>query len=406
MFELGDDRYEAYLNGEFPRGLGIQVYRRLNGITQRELAARLYVSPTSISGWETGKHAVSPEMLERIAEQLGVATAKIKAPPKEDVEKASHLAIHDGHHVRREVLRVKHDEKEHYPEAWQDPLWADARKTETPPIKEGKLDQGPLVTWGPDGLFTSYTTTLNQLQLNRLPTLHDSLLLVDEDRITPARMLRCVRFHVRLAADRCWQLILLKSLYTVPMSYQDYLDMEKDSGPFTGYLDDKLELLQGLEYDFHLEEGVLQALTPIGRAWVRSHPESLRGSYHWGEERSIELRSSDMKVLSKISSQCERVFSYMSSCATLDAFRMDLQLQDACLYNVEGIIKNLFEFLSAKCRSTFVESCLNTLCEFKSLVGCEDAEVRCERLWVVVRDSLPSIYATVRKICKDMRRSV
>lgn len=51
----------------------IKALRRAAGLTQRGLAARIGVSKTSVSYWETGRNEPSARQLRALAGALGVA---------------------------------------------------------------------------------------------------------------------------------------------------------------------------------------------------------------------------------------------------------------------------------------------------------------------------------------------
>lgn len=106
LFEFGDERYRALLEGKFSKGLGIQVFRRLLGVTQEELASKLGVTMSAVSSWENGRSSCSPERIEQIAQVLGVLPARLLNPALADVEKASHTSLYAGHKLNRMVLSV------------------------------------------------------------------------------------------------------------------------------------------------------------------------------------------------------------------------------------------------------------------------------------------------------------
>lgn len=56
-------------------GERIRNLRRNRGITQKELAAMLYVSTQAVSKWETGKSAPNIQILPLIAEIFGVSVS-------------------------------------------------------------------------------------------------------------------------------------------------------------------------------------------------------------------------------------------------------------------------------------------------------------------------------------------
>lgn len=106
MFELGDERYHQLLEGKFSKGLGIQVFRRLLGVKQEDLAAQLGVSAAAISSWENGRVSCSPERIQQISQALGILPARLVNPAVAEVEEASHTTLYDGHKFKRMVLRV------------------------------------------------------------------------------------------------------------------------------------------------------------------------------------------------------------------------------------------------------------------------------------------------------------
>lgn len=55
--------------------------RRARGMTQQELAARLFVSRQTVSSWETGRNLPNLETLARLAELLGVSTDYLLGRP-------------------------------------------------------------------------------------------------------------------------------------------------------------------------------------------------------------------------------------------------------------------------------------------------------------------------------------
>ena len=48
-------------------------YRKANGLTQSDLAARLHVTKQSVSAWETGQNEISVEILALCCQYLGVS---------------------------------------------------------------------------------------------------------------------------------------------------------------------------------------------------------------------------------------------------------------------------------------------------------------------------------------------
>ena len=97
-------------------GAFIAVLRKEKGMTQKELAAKLYVSDKAVSKWETGQSAPDVSLLMPLAEILGVTvtelllgerTAEEKSVPAEDVEKLVKQTIS----LSTETDKVKFDRK-------------------------------------------------------------------------------------------------------------------------------------------------------------------------------------------------------------------------------------------------------------------------------------------------------
>ena len=57
--------------------------RVLVGISGRELARRCGISETVVSGIELGKHGVTPELMRKLADTLGVSLDTITVPVPE-----------------------------------------------------------------------------------------------------------------------------------------------------------------------------------------------------------------------------------------------------------------------------------------------------------------------------------
>lgn len=81
-----DDRYKKYFLEEEEKerevetvGGNIKAARIKAGITQKELADRLGISPVGISQWERGLRHPKPQTINRIAKALGVSTLSIYA---------------------------------------------------------------------------------------------------------------------------------------------------------------------------------------------------------------------------------------------------------------------------------------------------------------------------------------
>lgn len=70
---------------DFPLRATLQRLRREAGLTQKEAAERLGVSPVTVSGWEIGKRTPEPPMLPKIAALYGVTVDNLLglSPPAE-----------------------------------------------------------------------------------------------------------------------------------------------------------------------------------------------------------------------------------------------------------------------------------------------------------------------------------
>lgn len=67
-------------------GVALREIRDLVGIDQRELASRCGVAQGTISNIEHGKHGVSPELMRKLADALGVALDAITVPRAEHAD--------------------------------------------------------------------------------------------------------------------------------------------------------------------------------------------------------------------------------------------------------------------------------------------------------------------------------
>lgn len=63
----------------------LREIRGLVGLSQRELAARCGVTQTAVLNLEHGKNGASPELMRKLADQLGVPLDAITVPLPEDV---------------------------------------------------------------------------------------------------------------------------------------------------------------------------------------------------------------------------------------------------------------------------------------------------------------------------------
>ena len=74
----------------------IKKYRRLRGLTQQELAEKLFVTAQNISKWETGKSMPELENLCRLAEALGVSVDTLLSGGEEPAGEKVLLAADGG----------------------------------------------------------------------------------------------------------------------------------------------------------------------------------------------------------------------------------------------------------------------------------------------------------------------
>jgi len=63
----------------------LREIRSLIGLSGRELARRCEISETTVTNIELGKHGVSPELMRKLADILGVPLDAITIPIPEDV---------------------------------------------------------------------------------------------------------------------------------------------------------------------------------------------------------------------------------------------------------------------------------------------------------------------------------
>jgi transcriptional regulator with XRE-family HTH domain len=61
----------------------LREIRTLVGLSQRELARRCEISETTVTNIERDKHGVSPALMRKLADQLGVAIDAITVPVPE-----------------------------------------------------------------------------------------------------------------------------------------------------------------------------------------------------------------------------------------------------------------------------------------------------------------------------------
>ena len=66
----------------------LREIRDLVGIDQRELASRCGITQGAVSNIERGKHGVSPELMRKFADALGVSLDAITIPAPEEAATA------------------------------------------------------------------------------------------------------------------------------------------------------------------------------------------------------------------------------------------------------------------------------------------------------------------------------
>lgn len=72
----------------------IRYYRKLRGLTQAELAARINVSEKTISSWEVDRTEPNMEAVENLSAVLGVSKSELVGEKmKEDQLSANEMAV-------------------------------------------------------------------------------------------------------------------------------------------------------------------------------------------------------------------------------------------------------------------------------------------------------------------------
>lgn len=69
------------------RGQLIAYYRRLNGLTQQDLAEKIGLTAKAVSAWETGRNEPNMGQAYDIANALGVDVTMLMLPPSEEGKK-------------------------------------------------------------------------------------------------------------------------------------------------------------------------------------------------------------------------------------------------------------------------------------------------------------------------------
>jgi transcriptional regulator with XRE-family HTH domain len=74
-------------------GWALREVRQFRGWSQRELAARLGVSGGTVSGWETGRRALTVDELDAALDLAGLGLALVQRPGRPDDELVAHLGL-------------------------------------------------------------------------------------------------------------------------------------------------------------------------------------------------------------------------------------------------------------------------------------------------------------------------
>lgn len=99
MYEIDKEKF-----GQF-----IGQLRREKGMTQKELAEKLYVSDKAVSKWETAMHLPDISMLTPLAEVLGVSVAELLQGERMENESLQKEAVED---MVRRALSINEQEVE------------------------------------------------------------------------------------------------------------------------------------------------------------------------------------------------------------------------------------------------------------------------------------------------------
>ena len=94
-------------------GERIKEYRKLNNLSQRELAEQLFVSDKTISRWELGNGLPDIELLPKIAEILGISIDKLVGAENLSGEndELEALDLYREELKKREALLIEKEEK-------------------------------------------------------------------------------------------------------------------------------------------------------------------------------------------------------------------------------------------------------------------------------------------------------
>ena len=77
-------------------GEKIRKYRKIAGMTQKQLAEVCEIPMLAVSNYEIGKYNCPPDRLERIAEVLGVDVSELAEDESEDVIEIKHQVPYTG----------------------------------------------------------------------------------------------------------------------------------------------------------------------------------------------------------------------------------------------------------------------------------------------------------------------
>ncbi len=85
-------------------GENIKTLRKIKGLTQEELAARLKVVRQTVSKWEKGLSVPDAELLQRLAEELDVHVTQLLGAPMEiNMEKDN---VHSTDQLAEQLARI------------------------------------------------------------------------------------------------------------------------------------------------------------------------------------------------------------------------------------------------------------------------------------------------------------
>ena len=86
-------------------GATILAKRKEHGWTQKELAEKLHVTDKTISKWETGKHFPDIEIMEELADTLGISLQELLGLENESADKAISSLIDISKEEKKAILK-------------------------------------------------------------------------------------------------------------------------------------------------------------------------------------------------------------------------------------------------------------------------------------------------------------